>query len=179
MQRRNTTKMTENTFTYTARSKENPDRLATYTLHNGSVSVKFGEAMLEQIEQAMDSLDEGGREAVQKWLKPVATGTAQKLLEPIPVSDFNADLRGEALQTTSWLRAGGLRLAPLAFTWTEIDNPQGAEAFVDEVKRRQQAAASANAMPGPFDYWIVWIILGVLAIGLPLRWWRQRQQPKS
>lgn len=168
--------MTENTFTYTARSKENPDRLATYTLHNGSVSVKFGEAMLEQVEEAIAALDEDGGEAVEKWLRPVATGTAQKLLEPIPVSDFNADLRGEALHTTSWIRAGGLRLAPMALTWTAVDNPDGAEAFVHELKRRQENTETTSTMPGPFDYWLAWMALSVLAIGLPLWWWQKRQQ---
>lgn len=170
------TQMSEDTFTYTARSTENPDRLATYTLHNGSVSVKFGEAMVEQIEEAMDSLDENGREAVQKWLKPVATGAAHKLLEPIPVTDFNADVRGDTFHATSWIRAGGLRLAPMALTWTTVDNPQGAETFVEEVERRRQQAAAAGKMPGPFDYWIVWVMLSVLAIGLPTWWWQQRQR---
>ena len=129
--------MEENTFTFTARSGSNPDKSATFTLNNGSVSVELGNVLVEQISKAYDSFsDEEAVQRLSSWFKPTATGTLQKMIEPISIEDFDAEMSGDALQTTAWIRAGGLRLAPVMMTWQDVDNPRGAQAFVDELQDR-------------------------------------------
>lgn len=168
--------MQEDTFTFTARSAENPDKLATFTLHNGSVSVQLGEAMLEQLEEALSTRDEETVEQIKAWARPAATGSFQSVIEPIPVNDFHATLDEEALRTTAWVRAGGLRVAPVTLTWPQVDNPDGARAFVSEVHTRQQQAQETATLPGPFDYWLTWVAVAFVLVVLPVIFIRTRRQ---
>lgn len=163
--------MKENTMTFTARSAENPDKMAMFTLHNGSVSIQLGNALLEQVEEAYDNFRAGDDRTLATWIKPVATGTLQQLLEPIPLADFDAELKDETLQTTAWLRAGGLRLAPVMMSWQQVDNPAGAEAFMTALVARKKEL-DEERLPNPFDYWIGWVLLGVASLVLPLAIYR-------
>ena len=47
--------MQENTFTYTARSAAQPEKVATFTFHNGSVSVDLASVLMEQTSKAYDT----------------------------------------------------------------------------------------------------------------------------
>jgi hypothetical protein len=171
--------MEENTFTFTARSGANPDKSATFTLNNGTVAVELGNALVEQISKAYDSFsDEEAVQRVSSWFKPAATGTLQKMIEPISLTDFDAEMSGDALQTTAWIRAGGLRLAPVMMTWQDVDNPEGAQAFVDELRDRKEQVEQITSAPDPFDYWISWLVMGLAALAVPIlliRLMRNRQ----
>lgn len=156
--------MKENTYTYTVRSQEDPEKSATFTLHNGSVSVQLSTTMLEQVENVAASLKSDEDTNVTYWAKPLATGLVQKILRPFPVNDFDADLADESLQTTAWLRTGGLRLAPITMTWHDVDNPDAAQAFVQELDNRKQSAPSIRSYPSLLDYWASWIIAGASLI---------------
>lgn len=161
--------MEENTFTFTARSGSNPDKSATFTLNNGSVSVELGNVLVEQISKAYDSFsDEEAVQRLSSWFKPTATGTLQKMIEPISLADFDAEMSGDALQTTAWIRAGGLRLAPVMMTWQDVDNPRGAQAFVDELQDRKETSEHVETVPDPFDYWISWFVVGLAMFALPI-----------
>jgi hypothetical protein len=173
------TNMKENTFTYTARSTQDPQKMAMFTLHNGTVSVQLGDTLMEQAEEAYESFrgEDDGR--LTAWIKPVATGSLQRLLLPIPLADFDADVQGESLQATAWIRAGGLRLAPVMMTWQEVDNPDGANAFVNELRERKEVTADSDRLPNPFDYWASWIVIGLAAIVLPIMFMRQLKERRS
>jgi hypothetical protein len=172
--------MKENTFTYTARSATDPDKMAMFTLHNGSVSVELGNAIMEQVGEAYETFsDEASDKGLATWIKPAATGAFQKLIKPIPLADFNAEFSGDnTLQTTAWIRAGGLRLAPVMMTWEEVDNPEGAHAFVSELEHRKETNQDDHTLPDPLDYWASWIVIGLATIALPiifLRLWQKRR----
>lgn len=171
--------MKENTFTYTARSAQNPDKMAMFTLHNGSVSVQLGNALVEQAEEAYENFREEGDRRLTAWIKPVATGSLQRLLQPIPLEDFDADLKGSTLQATAWIRAGGLRLAPVMMTWEEVDNPEGADAFVAELQERKETMTDTGGLPDLFDYWASWIMIGLMGIALPIMLMRQFRKRRS
>ena len=161
--------MKENTFTFTARSGANPEKAATFTLNNGSVSVELGNALVEQISAAYDSFsDEESEQTFSSWIKPAATGTLQTLIEPIPLADFDAEMRGGTLQTTAWIRAGGLRLAPVMMTWQDVDNQQGAKAFVNELQDRKEVVDGDESGPDPLDYWISWFVMGLFVVTMPI-----------
>lgn len=171
--------MKENTFTYTARSAIYPEKVATFTFHNGSVSVDLANVLLEQAGKAYDAYtEEESEEGLATWIKPAAAGSLQKMLKPIPLSDFDAEISGDDLQATAWIRAAGLRLVPVMMTWQEVDNPEGAQAFVTELQKRKETIGNDSTLMDPFDYWASWIAIGLMAIALPIlllrRWQKQR-----
>ncbi len=169
--------MKENSFTYTARSNENPEKTATFTLQNGSVSVQLGNAILEQLEGAADAHDPEEGINMVDWAKPMAAGAVQKMLRPLPVNDFDAAVDGNEFHATAWVRTGGLRLAPLTITWNDVDNPEAAQAFVKELNDRQKTAVSTHKLPSIFDYWATWIIAslsGLIFIAVMLRFFFNR-----
>ena len=173
--------MTDSTFTFTARSVQNPHKLATFTIQDDEVAVQLGEALLEQIEGLFDAFRGDGDQSnrFSAWLEPAATGALQRVLKPIPLTDFEVDQQNGSLQITAWLRAGGLRLAPILASWKEVDNPAAAQAFAEEVRRRKEALNEDRLLPDPFDYWASWIFLGMLTVGLPFLWWRLLRQRQN
>ena len=171
--------MKENTFTYTARSTTDPGKMAMFTLHNGSVSVDLGNTLIEQLGEAQDAVsNESPEKNLTAWIKPAATSAYQKLAKPITLADFDAEISGATLQTTAWLRTGGLRLAPLIMTWQEVDNPEGAQAFVAELENRKKTIQDEPTHPAPLDYWASWIVIGIMSIALPILFIKQWQKRK-
>jgi hypothetical protein len=77
------------------------------------------------------------------------------------------------LQVKTWVRAKGLRLAPIGFAWDQVDNPQGAKAFVKEVRARRRATSHPGRFSGLMDYWISWLLLGALVLAL---FWPRRER---
>jgi hypothetical protein len=159
----------ENTYTYTARSAEDPKRVVTFTLHNHSMSVGITTS-LEQVERALDSEDGeiGSEDAPQPypWLKPAAVSLLQGRMQPFRIADIDASLEDERFQTTAWTRAAGLRLAPIRFTVDPVDNPQAAQAFVQELDKRKREASDLSRFPGPLDYWASWFGASLLVATL-------------
>lgn len=170
--------MKEDTFTYTARSSVDPSKMATFTLHNGSVSVDLGNTLVEQVEESYATVsDDASEQDLATWIKPAAIGALQKLIKPVQLTDFDAETSGETLQATAWIRKGGLRLAPIMMNWEEVDNPAGAQAFVDELQNRKASAELERSHPAPLDYWASWFVIGMMALALPIlviRQWQKR-----
>ncbi|MBS1253790.1 MAG: hypothetical protein MAG451_02843 [Anaerolineales bacterium] len=162
------------TYTYTARSAEDPAEMATLTLHDHRLSVELGGALLEQVEKLFQGGEatEDGR--LPPWLVPTIAWLVQQALRPFSVADVSASVKGDGLWVTAWLRIAGLRLAPLTVGWKRVDNPDAARSFVKELNKRKVSAAHPGKYPGPFDYWASWVLVGFLLVVLPLRWLRYR-----
>lgn len=165
----------ENTYTFTARSSENPQKVATFTLDNGSVQVQLGDALIEQATDASLILDRDEDMELQVVAKPFVTGLLQRSMRPLPVTDFEATLDQDRLKTTAWVRQKGLRVAPISVTWNHVDNPDAAASFVKEVEARQQVAASPQTFPSIFDYWLSWMLLATAVVLLPVLWWQKQK----
>lgn len=168
------------TYTFTARSAENPEEMATLTLHDHQMSVELGGALLEQVEKVFQGGDaeaegqplERAPERLPPWFKPALAWGIQQALRPFSVADVSAKATGGGLWVTAWLRVAGLRLAPMTVGWKRVDNPDAARAFVKELKKRKVSATDPGRFPGPFDYWASWVLGGFLLLILPLRWMR-------
>jgi hypothetical protein len=171
--------MNEDTFTFTARSARNPEQLATFTLSDGTVKVELGNAILEQVEGVFDAFHAEEANRFTAWIEPAATGALQRVMQPIPIDDFDASIQDDSMRVVGWMRAGGLRLAPIVAVWPEVDNPAGARAFVDELHKRKTEISADSKGPDPFDYWISWILAGVLAIALPITLWRLLKEKRQ
>jgi hypothetical protein len=158
----------ENTYTYTARSAENPEEIVTFTLHDHHMSVGLG-VPLEQVERVLAETEtEEGEEAPHPhiWLKPVAVSLLERGTGPFRLADVSATADDGWLRVSAWYRAGGLALAPLTLVNGPVDNPQGAQAFVDEVDRRKEEIVGPLGSLNVLDYWFTWIAAGVALFAL-------------
>ena len=163
----------ENTFTYTARSALAPEKVVTFTLYEEELSVDLG-APLEHVQRGIEegqketegeAEEQGGIESYYA-LKPTAISLLEKGTRPFHVGDVYAKAEGDGLAITAWVRVKGLRLAPIQFAWDEVDNPGGAKAFVDQLQTRRQAVSHPGRFPSVMDYWISWLLFGVLLLVL-------------
>ena len=170
--------MMAKTYTYTARSAENPERVVTFTLRDSRMSVGVG-APLEQVERAielsrggdepeLEEVEEGAEVELAEpgrpklWLRPVAVSLVERGTRPVHVDDVVAKLTNDWLQVRAWIRAGGLRVVPITLIDGRVDNPVAAEDFVEEVEERK-TVTGLNVL-GLFDYWATWIVAGVVGL---------------
>lgn len=176
----------KNTYTYTARSNEHPEKIVTFTLYEGRVLVGIG-APLEQIAQVTGAIQaqRSAAEAAETgteipvsaqpklWLRPIAISLVQRATTPFRIVDVNARMAENRLTVNAWVRAGGLRLFPIALMSGNIDNLAAATDFVAEVERRKAERRNGPAFLSLFDYWGTWIVATGLVVGL-FNFWRQK-----
>lgn len=158
------------TYTYTARSVEDPDRVVTFTLDNDHMRVNLT-GLVDQVnnlEEAEETTSEVKKQVLTQ-AKPLASKFMEEITEPVHVGDVDAALSDEHLRVTLWHRLAGLRLAPVGFNMGEIDNEPAAEAFIEELEARQEHAEHAGKFFGPLDYWLGWIGMA-LALVFLFRW---------
>jgi hypothetical protein len=99
-------------------------------------------------------------------LKPTAVSLLERGGQPFRVADVYARAKEDALSVTAWVRAKGLRLVPIRFAWQQVDNPEGASAFAQEVRARREVASHPGRFRGLMDYWVNWLLLGALLLAL-------------
>lgn len=163
------------TFTYTARSLNNPDRVITFTLYNSHLRVNLT-GLVEQAGKISKAEDKPAEiaEQIKTQAQPVLTKITEEMSEPVHVNDVNANLSDEHLKVTMWQRLAGLRLAPVIFNMGKIDNEAAAKGFIKELEQRQAKEEQAGRFFGPLDYWFGWLGI-VLLIGFLLRWPRNKK----
>jgi hypothetical protein len=181
--------MMAKTYTYTARSAEDPQRVVTFTLRDSRMSVGVG-APLEQEEQVIrlsrdqESAEEGEarpkegvaeQKGAKLWLRPVAVSLVERGTRPVHVDDVVARLDGDWLQVRAWIRTGGLRLLPITLIDGRVDNAVAAQDFVEQVRERR---TDGGLKPFDlFDYWATWVAGGLIAL-LMFRRWRRKGSEK-
>jgi hypothetical protein len=141
--------------------------VVTFTLLDHKLAVNAG-VSLGQIERALEARREDDADVLppQTWFKSAAVSMLERVTKPINVRDVKATLDDGGVRLTAWVRAGGLRLTPVVFDVQQVDNREAAQAFVDELGRRQESAQDPSRLPGLLDYWAVWLVSGVLALGM-------------
>jgi hypothetical protein len=179
----------ENTYTFTARSTANPDRLITFTLHDHGLSVEPGLPM-HQIEQMLNghANEQNGQDGQEgdgatgrdlSWLGPTAVALLEAKTDYFDLRDVAARAKNHGFKLTAWLRAGGLRIAPFVFVIPEVDSPVGAEEFVKELDSRKATEPRARKLPGPLDYWATWAVVGLSSLAALTIWARRRRADAS
>jgi hypothetical protein len=173
------------TYTYTARSADNPERVITFTLRDSRMSVGVG-APLEHVERAIrlgggeeveEEIEEEAEVEVREaertklWLRPLAASLVERSTRPVHVDDVVANLADDWLQVRAWIRTGGLRLIPVTLIDGRVDNPVAAQDFVEEVHERK--TVSGLNVFGVLDYWATWVLAGLLALVMFQRWRRR------
>jgi hypothetical protein len=163
----------ENTYTYTARSVTDPEKIVTFTLHDDQMTVGVG-SPLEQIEAAIAGVTSGEEEAVAEdshlWLRPLAISLIERGTGPFSIADIDAEVEDAYLTVRGWIRVAGLRGGVITLMEGQVDNPIAARAFAHEVQARKDELAQGVL---PLDYWITW--LGMVASLVTLFvFWRRR-----
>ena len=166
----------EETYTFTARSASDPSRVVTLTLHDHRMSVGTG-PLLEQVERAVAEEEAEAEDAPpvprRPWLRPLAVSLLQRGTQPFPVEDVVADLDGGQLSVKAWYRARGLRLLPVTLIDGRVDNPEAAQAFVEELKSRKGEVSLTFGFLELLDYWATWAMAFVSVIAVLVLWRRR------
>jgi len=164
----------EDTYTYTARSIEYPEQALTFTLHNHHMSVEMA-APVEQVERILPREEEEREleEEAKIWLKPLAVSLIERGTGPFRVEDVYPRTDEDWLRVKAWYRVGGLGLVPVTLLDGRVDNPDAAQAFVEEVTRRKEEVQGTTGFLSILDYWITWFAAGFLFFGL-LSMWRRK-----
>jgi len=160
------------TYTYTARSAENPAHTATFTLHEGRMSVDMGAGMEDLERIAHEAQEQQGTlqkaKAVISELPRLHPAMVRMAQSSYDVHDVSANASGDGLSVTAWTSIGGLKAVPMMLNWSHVDNPDAARAFVEELEQFKRETPDSG-LPGPLDYWGTWI-LGLM-FGVALGWW--------
>lgn len=157
-----------NTYTYIARSADDPRRAAILTLHGDRVSIEPATAPSYYQVGEGDRRRQGTLRRVRRmmpWMMPAGVSAMERVLhKDLRVSDVMARAKGGGLSVWAWVRPAGLRLAPVMMNWRRVDNPDAARAFVEEVNRRRHQIGARRGLPGPLDYWGTWLAGGLAAV---------------
>ncbi len=143
-------------YTYTAQNPDKPDSPVSYTLDGDYLQIDLS-ALTKQMLPTEEN-PEGGAPLLAHYL--------DSLYKSIHVRDARIWLEGEKLNMAAWQRAGGLRLAPLQLTISQVADPAAARQFVTLVAARKASAHPVQRFPGLLDYWGGWIVLVVGAFAL-------------
>jgi hypothetical protein len=161
------------TYTYTARNKENPDRVMTFTIFENYLKVN----MTGLVDQVSEVAAEEDRKAAVKDLLSTQTGTAlykamERLSGPVHVNDVNPYYEDGQFKLTFWKRLAGLRFAPITLSMGTVDNPDAAAQFIDTLLDRQETAEAPGIFSGPLDYWFTWVglLIGLIVL---IKWPRK------
>lgn len=170
----------ENTYTYTARSVEDPERVVTFTLHEDRMSVDIGTPVeqiartLAEVTEEVEGEEEAEEYAPEKhkkvWLKPLAVSLVERGTRALRITDVDAHVREDYLALRSWVRLDGLRLVPITLMAGRIDNPAAAVAFVDEVHARKKEFARGLPFLNFLNYWVTWLGAALSMVALFTFW---------
>jgi hypothetical protein len=163
------------TYTFTARDGTNPERPLTITLYPEFVRINLTGLwdQLRMIAQAEDK-PEVAKSQLENQIQPAALKLLESISGPVHIKDFHASLEESEFSIQIWQRARGLRLAPVNLTIETVDNLDAAEAFIEELTKRQEEANRVARFPGIFDYWFTWI--GMFMGFMALFFWPQKSK---
>jgi hypothetical protein len=156
----------DKTFTYTARSADNPDRAITVTLRGDKVYLQLDAPLPVEPEESEEEWDVRDRllEEARIWLKPMAFRMLERGLAPFRAHDVFAGSEDDGFWLAAWVRVAGLRLMPIVVAIGTVDNPEGASDFVAELEEQKRTAPSTGTLFGPLDFWATWVAAAALIL---------------
>ena len=170
--------MTE-TYTYTARHALDPEKVITFTIQGDYLQINLT-GMLDSIGGILG--DESRKEALKSQVKKQARPTMLKVMEgisgPIHISDVKGKMAGKSadeLKLTVWKRVGGLRAAPIRLNFGQVDNPQAAGTFIQQLNQRRSETKHIGKFFGPLDYWLGWFVM-IFAVIILWKWPRRNNE---
>jgi hypothetical protein len=161
------------TYTYTARNKDNPNRVMTFTIFEDYLKVNLT-GLIDQVSEVVQEEEKG--EAVKDFLSTQSESAIYKAVErlsgPVHVNDVTPFFEEGQFTLTFWKRLAGLRLAPIVLSMGDVDNPDAADKFIDTLLERQKKSEEPGFFSGPLDYWATWLGL-VAGLIILIKWPRK------
>ncbi len=155
------------TYTYTARSVKDPEKVATFTILEDKLKIDVA-GLFEKAFEIVNEDDKGS--VLKDMLSTQSRAVLLKILEtlsgPVHLNDIQASYEADDFNLTVWKRAAGLRLAPVVIAMGEVDNPKAAKAFISTLEERQTQLQKPGVFKGPLDYWFTWVAIVIGAIVL-------------
>jgi hypothetical protein len=161
------------TYTYTARSADDPARAVTFTLQDHQLKAE----LVLSSEKVERSLKAAGQEAAarqpdetDKWIAAVAEPLKERDNEPFALGDVDASAEGEELRVTAWNYTHDRRLQPIVIAMERVDNPQAASAFAREINRRKLSATRRARFMRAVGLRLVWYLAGFVSASCLIVW---------
>ncbi len=111
------------TYTYTARSVKDPEKVATFTILEDKLKIDVA-GLFEKAFEIVNEDDKGS--VLKDMLSTQSRAVLLKILEtlsgPVHLNDIQASYEADDFNLTVWKRAAGLRLAPVVIAMGEVDN---------------------------------------------------------
>jgi hypothetical protein len=167
------------TFTYTARSIDDPARAVTFTLRDHHLTAEFA-LPSEEIEQRLktaarqEAADSKQQAETDQWLAAVAEPLRERGNEPFVLDDVDASMAGEDLRVTAWSHTEDRRLQPIVIALEHVDNPQAAAAFANEVNRRKLASARRVRLTQAVGRRAIWYVMGFISAVALIVWLQKK-----
>ena len=163
----------------TVRALKGVDATTQATLRSRRTKAESGVNLTDLMDETPEVIDSESKpkilmHQIKSKSKPVLMKVKERVSSPVHISDVNAKLKEDKFLVRMWPRVAGLRLAPVGINMGQVDNEDAAEAFVDELEFRKELKPAARKLFGPFDYWIGWAGLMLLA-GLFIRRYRRTE----
>jgi hypothetical protein len=167
------------TYTYTARSIDDPARAVTFTLHDHHLTAEFA-LPSEELEQRLkvvtrqEEADSKQQAETDKWLAAVAEPLRERGDEPFVLEDVDASLAGEDLRVTAWSRTQDRHLQPIVIALEHVDNPQAAAAFTHEINRRKLSSARRVRFMQAIGRRTIWFGVGFISAVALIVWLQKK-----
>jgi hypothetical protein len=149
------------TYTYTARSADDPAQVITFTLYNHALSI--GPGTPEQISPKLWSTAPKAGPGVDNlpaaWLKTVAL-LKESNCDRITLMDTETSIVKDSLRLVIWSRSHKRHWSPITIVMEHVDNLDAARAFVKELNRRKISARRRERFFGFLGARIAWFIVG-------------------
>jgi hypothetical protein len=164
------------TYTYTARNKDNPDRVLTFTIFENHLKVNLT-GLIDQVSTVVG--EEDRETAVKDFLSTQSDSAIYKAVERlsglIHVNDVDPYYEEGQFKLRFWKRILGLRFAPITLSMGNVDNPEAAGQFIDTLMSRQDQAETPGPFTGPLDYWATWLGL-IIGLFVLIKWPRKNDK---
>jgi hypothetical protein len=167
------------TYTYTARSVDDPARAVTFTLQDHRLTAEFV-LPPEEIEQRIKAATGPAEVEVEQhgetdqWIAAVAAPLRERGDEPFVLEDVDASIAGEDLRVTAWSHTEDQHLQPIVIALEHVDNPQAAAAFAREINHRKLASARRTRLASAIGRRAFWYLAGFISAIVLLGWLQKK-----
>jgi hypothetical protein len=149
------------TYTYTARSADDPTQVITITLYNHTLSIgpSTPEQIAPRLRSTMPTAKPEADDLSADWTKAVAL-LQESNCGRFALMDVETSIVKDSLRLVIWSRSNKRHWLPITIAMEHVDNPDAARAFVKELNRRKMSARRRERLFGFVGTRITWFIAG-------------------
>lgn len=149
------------TYTYTARSADDPAQVITITLYNHTLSIGPGtpEQIPPKLWSTAPKAEPEADDLSAAWLKAVAL-LKESNCGRFALPDVETNIVKDSLRLVIWSHSNKRHWLPIMIVMEHVDNPDAARAFVKELNRRKMSARRRERLFGFVGTRLTWFIAG-------------------